>query len=58
MTKKGWKTVLVSEDVYLKAKEFIEKVNREAGYRKIRSMAHLFDMAMLEYIRRREKGSG
>ena len=52
MTKKGFKGVVFYESVYNKAKEFMEKVNQKAGYKKIRSMAHLIDMAVTEYLER------
>ena len=52
MTKKGYKGVVFREEIYNKALEFIEKVNEKAGYKKIRSLAHLVDMAIAEYIER------
>ena len=50
MTKKGYKTAIFREEVYKRALEFIEQTNKKAGYRKIRSLAHLLDMAIAEYI--------
>jgi len=52
LTKKGFKSALFREEIYQKALEFIEEVNRKAGYKKIRSLAHLLDMAVAEYIER------
>jgi len=58
MTRKGWKTVLVSEDVYLKAKQFIDIVNERAGFRKIRGLSHLVDMAVSEFLEKHRGGKG
>ena len=52
MTKKGYKTAIFREEIYKRALDFIEKVNQKAGYKKIRSLAHLLDMAIAEYIER------
>ena len=58
MTRKGWKTVLMSEDVYLKAKQFIFIVNEKAGVRKIRGLSHLVDMAVSEFLEKHKGGKG
>ncbi|MDW8034507.1 MAG: hypothetical protein RMI79_06230 [Nitrososphaerota archaeon] len=58
MTKKGFKSALFREEVYNKALEFIEEVNRKAGYKKIRSLAHLLDMAVAEYLERHKDELG
>jgi len=50
MTKKGWKSVLVSEKVFNEAKEYMEKVNEEKGFNYFRSMAHLVDIAIDYYV--------
>jgi len=51
MTKKGWKSVLVSEKVFKEAEEFRTKVNEEKGFNYFRSMAHLVDIALDYYIK-------
>jgi len=51
MTKEGFKGVNIYEEVYNMAKEFIEEINKKEGYRKIRSMAHLVELALEHYIK-------
>jgi hypothetical protein len=55
LTKKGYKGVVFREEIYKKALEFIERVNEKSGYRKIRSLAHLVDMALAEYIEKHKE---
>lgn len=54
MTKKGYKTAILREEIYNEATKFIEEENRKAGYKKIRSLAHFIDMAIVEYIKKHE----
>jgi len=54
MTKKGFKGVVFYEEMYKKAENFMVRYNAKAGYRKIRSMAHLIDLAIEEYIQKHQ----
>jgi hypothetical protein len=55
MPRKGLKAVTISEEVFKKAEKFIEEYNRKVGWRKIRSMAHLIELATIEYIKKNSK---
>ena len=50
MTRKGFRGVNIYQKVYEDAEKFIWRVNGQAGYRKIRSMAHLVELALEEYL--------
>jgi len=56
MPKEGWKAVTISTDMYANAEKFIIEYNYERGMKEIRSMAHLVEMAIREYIKNHSKG--
>ena len=51
MPVKGWKAITVSAEILEKAKRFIEEENKKAGGKKYRSIAHLTEMAILDYLK-------
>ena len=55
MTKKGFRGVNIYESVYNEALKFMLEVNAKAGYKKIRSMAHLVELALEEYLAKHRK---
>ena len=55
MPLKGWKTITISEDVYNLMKEYIDKVNRGKKVKVIRSVAHLVELAIIDYVEKKEK---
>ena len=57
LTRKGFKGVNIKEEVYNEALKFIWKVNSEAGFKKIRSMAHLVELALEHYLKEKAKKS-
>jgi len=50
MTRKGFRGINIYESVYNKAEKFVWEKNSKSGYKKIRSMAHLVELALEEYI--------
>jgi hypothetical protein len=50
MTKAGFKGVNIYEEVYEEALKFIWETNQKHGFKKIRSMAHLVELALEHYI--------
>ena len=52
MTRKGFKGVNIYETIYNEAQKFIWEYNAKYGYKKIRSMAHLVELALEEYLER------
>ena len=55
MPLKGWKSITISEDVYNLMKEYVEKVNRNKKVKVIRSSSHLVELAIIDYVERKEK---
>lgn len=55
MTKAGFKGVTISEKVYEKAEKFIWETNQKAGFKKIRSVAHLVELAIEHYLEEMSK---
>lgn len=49
MPKEGYTAVTISEDVMKQAQDFILKVNKEAGYKKIRNVSHFVEEAMINF---------
>ena len=52
MTRKGFKGVNIYEAIYNEAQRFIWEYNSKFGYKKIRSMAHLVELALEEYLQK------
>ena len=52
LTKKGFKGINIYESVYNEAQKFIWEYNSKCGYKKIRSMAHLVELALEEYLQK------
>jgi len=52
LTKKGFKGINIYESVYNEALKFIWEYNSKSGYKKIRSMAHLVELALEEYLQK------
>ena len=55
LTKKGFKGINIYESVYNEAQRFMWEYNAKMGYKKIRSMAHLVELALEEYLSRHKK---
>ena len=55
MPAKGWKAVTISAEVLRKAQNFLKDENRKAGVKKYRSLAHLVELAISEYLEKRKK---
>ena len=51
MTKKGYKSITISEPIFELAKEFIEFENRKG--KKWRSLSQFVEVAITEYFKRR-----
>jgi hypothetical protein len=49
MPKPGYKVVTIGEDVLKQAQDHIDKVNKEAGYKKIRNVSHLVEEAIISF---------
>lgn len=58
MTRKGFKGVNIYESVYNEAQKFIWQYNTKVGYKKIRSMAHLVELALEHYLKEHGKELG
>jgi hypothetical protein len=52
MPKKGYKAVTISEAVYSEMNNYIDKVNKEAGYRKVRSVTQFVEETLIARIRK------
>jgi hypothetical protein len=50
MPQKGYAVVTIHEDVLTRAKDYIARVNKEAGYMKIRNESHLVEEAIVELM--------
>ena len=46
------RNITISDDVYREILEVIEEINRKAGCRKIRSVAHFIELAVADYVKR------
>lgn len=46
------RNITISDDVYREILEVIERINKEAGCRKIRSVAHFIELAVADYVKR------
>ena len=55
LTRKGFRGVNIYEPIYNEALKFMLKINAKAGYRKIRSMAHLVELALEEYLEKHKE---
>lgn len=55
MPEKGWKTITIDEDVYEKARDFIRDYNKAKGAKILRSMAHLVEQAIIEFLQDHSK---
>ena len=55
MTRKGFRGVNIYESIYNEAEKFIWLYNAKHGYKKIRSMAHLVEIALSEYLEKHKK---
>jgi hypothetical protein len=55
MPAKGWKAVTLSAEVLRKAQTFLKDENTKAGVKKYRSLAHLVELAISEYLEKRKK---
>jgi len=62
MPRKGYKAVTISEDCYNRIQQFIWEKNAELGYKRYRSVAHLIEEAVIEYLKAKgfevKKGEG
>jgi hypothetical protein len=47
MPKPGFKVITINEGVFKEAQDYIDKVNREAGYKKIRNVAQFMEEAVI-----------
>jgi len=47
MPKPGYKVITINEDVFKEAQDYIDKVNKEAGYKKIRNFAQFMEEAVI-----------
>jgi len=55
MPRRGYTTVTINNEVYEKAKKYMDEENAKAGYKKYRSLSHLVEIALIEFFSRREK---
>lgn len=55
MTKEGYKSVLISEEIYNKMVEAIKEHNKKLGYKDIRSKIQFVDMAIKHEIEKRKE---
>jgi len=55
MPKEGWKAVTISKEVHDSAEKFIINYNAKRGMKAIRSMAHLVELAIREYLENHSK---
>jgi hypothetical protein len=54
MPQQGFKVVTISEEVHRLAERFLEEYNKAVGWKKIRSLSHLFELAVIEYIEKNQ----
>lgn len=47
MPKPGFKVITINAGVFKEAQDYIDKVNREAGYKKIRNVAQFMEEAVI-----------
>ena len=52
MPVEGHKVVTVSQQIHSKAEKFREEYNRKVGWKEIRSLSHLFELAVIDYMKR------
>jgi hypothetical protein len=57
MPKKGYNVVTISENLYQKAKETMNEVNKKAGYRKFRSVSHFVEESLILFCQKEETES-
>ena len=43
-------TIASAEEVYNQAKEEIDKINKEAGFKKFRNISHFIEQAVVNYV--------
>jgi len=50
MPQPGYAVVTITDDVMKQAQGYIDRINKEAGYKKIRNMTHLVEEAIVELM--------
>ena len=55
MPVEGHKVVTISEEIHSLAEKFKEEYNRTVGWKKIRSLSHLFELAIINYMEQNSK---
>jgi len=55
MPPKKFKNITITEEIYNKLKQYMDKVNSKYGYRKYRSIAQLVEDAIMSYIQNMQK---
>ena len=57
MPVKGWKTITIPETLYKKIEKFMLEYNYKYGARVYRSVAHVVELAVIDFIRKQEEKS-
>lgn len=55
MPKEGFTTITIPEPVYKKVKKFIEEYNNHIGFKRFRSVSHLTEEAVAEFLKEKRK---
>ena len=57
MPVKGWKTITIPETLYKKIEKFMLEYNYKYGARVYRSVAHVVELAVIDFIRKQAEKS-
>lgn len=55
MPKKGFTSITISDEIYAKLQKFIDEYNKKAGFRRFRSVSHLTEEAIAQFIKEQQK---